>query len=159
MLKKNQNGFTIIEVLMVLAIAGVIMLIVFLAVPALQRNSRNTQRKNDVSAILGGISEYASNNAGKVPDTNALLTQNIKLGYIDAADVIPKNIASGVVTPAVTTFDPTAATKNQVWVAYGVKCQQGTPGTTTLTDASKRNVAIQYMIESGSTNIAACQDS
>ncbi|MDQ3065292.1 MAG: prepilin-type N-terminal cleavage/methylation domain-containing protein, partial [bacterium] len=37
-IKNNNKGFTIIEVLIVLAIAGLIMLIVFLAVPALQRN-------------------------------------------------------------------------------------------------------------------------
>ena len=52
-IKNRKDGFTIIEVLIVLAIAGLIMLIVFLAVPALQRNSRNTQRKNDVANILG----------------------------------------------------------------------------------------------------------
>jgi prepilin-type N-terminal cleavage/methylation domain-containing protein len=46
-LKKRNEGFTIIEVMIVLAIAGLIMLVVFLAVPALQRNSRNTQRNND----------------------------------------------------------------------------------------------------------------
>ncbi|HPW47952.1 MAG TPA: prepilin-type N-terminal cleavage/methylation domain-containing protein, partial [Candidatus Saccharibacteria bacterium] len=38
MYKKDQKGFTIIEVLIVLAIAALILLIVFLAVPALQRN-------------------------------------------------------------------------------------------------------------------------
>ena len=47
-LKKRNQGFTIIEVMIVLAIAGLIMLIVFLAVPALQRNQRNTARKQDV---------------------------------------------------------------------------------------------------------------
>jgi prepilin-type N-terminal cleavage/methylation domain-containing protein len=36
--QKRQQGFTIIEVLIVLAIAALILLIVFLAVPALQRN-------------------------------------------------------------------------------------------------------------------------
>ena len=41
----EQKGFTIIEVMIVLAIAGLIILIVFLAVPALQRNGRNTQQK------------------------------------------------------------------------------------------------------------------
>jgi prepilin-type N-terminal cleavage/methylation domain-containing protein len=34
---KNKEGFTIIEVLIVLAIAGLIMLVVLLAVPGLQR--------------------------------------------------------------------------------------------------------------------------
>ena len=34
--KSDKDGFTIIEVMIVLAIAGLILLIVFLAVPALQ---------------------------------------------------------------------------------------------------------------------------
>jgi prepilin-type N-terminal cleavage/methylation domain-containing protein len=64
---RNQKGFTIIEVLIVLAIAGLILLIVFLAVPALQRNSRNTQRKNDVASILGAVTEFMNNNNGTLP--------------------------------------------------------------------------------------------
>ena len=70
-LLKKQKGFTIIEVLIVLAIAGLIMLIVFLAVPALQRNSRNTQRRNDVSAYLGAVNEFIANNNGAIPSTAA----------------------------------------------------------------------------------------
>lgn len=35
--KNSPRGFTIVEVMIVLAIAGLIMLIVFLAIPALQR--------------------------------------------------------------------------------------------------------------------------
>lgn len=65
--QKRQEGFTIIEVLIVLAIAGLILLVVFLAVPALQRNSRNTQRQNDVAGLLGGMSEYVNNNNGSLP--------------------------------------------------------------------------------------------
>lgn len=64
---RKEKGFTIIEVLIVLAIAGLILLVVFLAVPALQRNARNTQRNEDIASILGGISEYVNNNNGNVP--------------------------------------------------------------------------------------------
>lgn len=67
-LKQPKEGFTIIEVLIVLAIAALILLIVFLAVPALQRNSRNTQRKNDVASILAAISDYQTNNNGVMPN-------------------------------------------------------------------------------------------
>jgi prepilin-type N-terminal cleavage/methylation domain-containing protein len=66
-LTKENKGFTIIEVLIVLAIAGLILLIVFLAVPALQRNSRNTQRRNDVAALLAGATEFSNNNNGVYP--------------------------------------------------------------------------------------------
>ncbi|MEM6998009.1 MAG: prepilin-type N-terminal cleavage/methylation domain-containing protein [Patescibacteria group bacterium] len=66
-LKDNQKGFTIIEVMIVLTIAGLIMLIVFLAVPALQRNSRNTQRRSDAARFSSIVSEYVVNNNGRVP--------------------------------------------------------------------------------------------
>src|SRR5579862_9569320 len=66
-LRNRDEGFTIIEVLIVLAIAGLILLIVFLAVPALQRSSRNTQRKNDAAALGGAVANYISNNGGGVP--------------------------------------------------------------------------------------------
>ncbi|QQS20355.1 type II secretion system protein [Candidatus Saccharibacteria bacterium] len=66
---RKESGFTIVEVLIVLAIAGLIILVVLLAVPALQRNARNTAIKNDASAVAGGISEYESNNDGIVPNS------------------------------------------------------------------------------------------
>lgn len=66
----NKNrGFTIIEVMIVLAIAGLILAIIFLAVPALQRNSRNTQRDSDATHLGGLIETSIANNAGKTPLT------------------------------------------------------------------------------------------
>lgn len=65
-LRQKEKGFTIIEVLIVLAIAGLIMVIVFLAVPALQRNARNTSRTNDASRILAAVNECLSNRNGKL---------------------------------------------------------------------------------------------
>lgn len=70
---KSKSGFTIIEVVLVLAIAGLIFLIVFLAVPALQRSQRDTQRKSDLGRFMSSISNYQSNNRGDVPTTQALL--------------------------------------------------------------------------------------
>lgn len=69
----NKKGFTIIEVVLVLAIAGLIFLIVFLAVPALQRARRDTQRKNDVGRFLAQLEQYASNNNGTYPDNQTEL--------------------------------------------------------------------------------------
>ena len=44
---KSKKGFTIIEVVLVLAIAGLIFLMVFVALPALQRSQRDTQRRDE----------------------------------------------------------------------------------------------------------------
>ena len=64
---KNKKGFTIIEVVLVLAIAGLIFLMVFLALPALQRNQRDLARKNDARNLLAAIMNYKSNNGGRLP--------------------------------------------------------------------------------------------
>ena len=67
-INKNQNitkkGFTIIEVVLVLAIAGLIFLMVFLALPALQRSQRDTQRKQDVAMVVTALHNWKANNKG-----------------------------------------------------------------------------------------------
>jgi prepilin-type N-terminal cleavage/methylation domain-containing protein len=63
----KQKGFTIIEVVLVLAIAALIFLMVFIALPALQRNQRDTQRRNDVGRFVSQVSNYSTNNKGKIP--------------------------------------------------------------------------------------------
>jgi prepilin-type N-terminal cleavage/methylation domain-containing protein len=69
---KNKQGFTIIEVVLVLAIAALIFLMVFIALPALQRSQRDTQRKNDVGRFVTAITNYTSNNRGQLPDAMEL---------------------------------------------------------------------------------------
>ena len=64
--RKTKKGFTIIEVVLVLAIAGLIFLMVFIALPALQRSQRDTQRRNDYSMLSTAVTSYISNNGGKV---------------------------------------------------------------------------------------------
>jgi prepilin-type N-terminal cleavage/methylation domain-containing protein len=63
-LRHRSNGFTIIEVMVVLAIAGLIMLIVFLAIPALQRNTRNHDRKMAVTFAATAMEEYKADHGG-----------------------------------------------------------------------------------------------
>lgn len=73
--QSEKEGFTIIEVVLVLAIAGLIMMMVFVALPALQRSQRNTQRKNDMGRLSAALTEYQGNNHNKVPsDMNDLIT-------------------------------------------------------------------------------------
>ena len=65
MAKQNTNskqGFTIIEVVLVLAIAGLIFLMVFVALPALQRSQRDTARRNDMSRVDTSLIQYQTNN-------------------------------------------------------------------------------------------------
>lgn len=73
MKRHRDNGFTIIEVVLVLAIAGLIFIIVFVALPQLQKTRRDTQRKNDVGRVIGYVTQYAANNGGMVPSDDPSL--------------------------------------------------------------------------------------
>jgi type IV pilus assembly protein PilA len=155
-LRKQEEGFTIIEVLIVLAIAGLILLIVFLAVPALQRSARNTQRKNDASAIASAIADYIDNNGGTVlgavkPTGTDLLicgsscasgnTQTAKLGFYDPSKISVANGSAGSVTPSVGT--------DSVVIETGESCDStGTAGGS----ASPRTAAVFYAVETGSSS-------
>ena len=77
----QKPAFTIIEVVLVLAIAGLIFLMVFIALPALQRNQRDTQRKNDIGRVLTALQSYQSNNRGSIPTSWAsqLITPYLRL--------------------------------------------------------------------------------
>lgn len=144
--KRKEGGFTIIEVLIVLAIAGLIMLIVFLAVPALQRNSRNTQRKADVSSLIGAIQEWENNNSGAVPTSAAEQTaaaSNAKLGYYATTDVSWAAGSSAVIG------------NDKMKVVTGAKC--GTAGVAAA--GSSRQIAVLYQYETSSGLQNTCQDS
>lgn len=150
-IKKRNEGFTIIEVLIVLAIAGLILLVVFLAVPALQRNSRNQQRKQDVAAMLSAVTEWSNNNSGKMPSNTTEQGEalaNAKLGYYDAA-------TAGVVVWG-TSATPNAADVEKVVIATKSKC--GTTSGTAAAGGSRQIVAL-YTVESGSGKTNICQES
>ena len=57
----GKQGFTIIEVVLVLAIAGLVFLMVFVAFPALQRNQRDAQRRQDFANLSSQLSQLRAN--------------------------------------------------------------------------------------------------
>lgn len=89
---RNKKGFTIIEVVLVLAIAGLIFLMVFIALPALQRSQRNTRRRQDMARILSAFNDYQSNNNGSMPDGASKLKEFVPR-YVDS-----NCVATGTVT-------------------------------------------------------------
>lgn len=158
MLKKSKKeanqGFTIIEVMIVLAIAALILLIVFLAIPALQRSSRNTQRKEDVGRIGTAVQTIISNNNGSI---SALTTANLdnevgdnQLSYYTT----PSSEVSVVAGPA-TVKNGSSITTVIVYTAAVCAAMTGGQGATT-TGAQPTNVAIAYSTETGGTPDKVC---
>jgi len=88
---KRAEGFTIIEVMIVLAIAGLIMVIVFIAVPQLQRNQRDNARQNITNRVKAEIETYAGNNQGVYP-------------FGSSAHAAPSGACPAAVTGCITDF-------------------------------------------------------
>ena len=73
----DKKGFTIMEAVLVLAIAGLIFLAVFIALPALSSVQRDAQRKNDSAIIASAVRSYMRNNHGNAPpDSGSVVSSN-----------------------------------------------------------------------------------
>jgi prepilin-type N-terminal cleavage/methylation domain-containing protein len=165
---KNKKGFTIIEVVLVLAIAGLIFLMVFIALPALQRSQRNTRRRSDMARILSSYTDYAANNGGKMPKTNeqlAILVNRYITGsssYATKDTVTTTGMSCGnfdqfcdpdgtsyyFATPTTTTATVTGDFDHQIRYYYHAKCDASTEGKT-IAGNGDDDVAIVYILEGG----------
>lgn len=156
----KKEGFTIIEVVLVLAIAGLIFLMVFIALPALQRNQRDTARKSDVSNIASAVTSYSSNNRGAFPDTPALVeyvkdvSDNTTKVLVNAAGDDALAEVAGSATASTT---ETGVQDGLIVVTQRTKC--GLSGKTqALLPGSNREYTVVTRIETGS-GVAFCQNS
>lgn len=134
--QKRTEGFTIIEVLIVLAIAALILLIVFLAVPALQRSSRNHGRTNDAALIAAAVNSCLANNNGLIANCSANGQNNVSVALTQFSQftVLPTYGAGG------------QGTINNANVSWGYSCNGGAP----QNGAPGRAFAVTWQDESGS---------
>lgn len=65
--KKNSIGFTMIEVMIVLAVAGMIVAVVLASVPQAQRNQRDNTRKSIAQRLMSSLETYNANTQGTYP--------------------------------------------------------------------------------------------
>jgi len=163
--QRKSRGFTIVETLIVLAIVGVMMVVVFLAVPALQRNSRNTSAKTEANNVTAAVNEFISNSGGKLPAASASST-NPSDAYTIFASANTKSITLVTVVPQA---DASAVASGKAFVVTSAKCVASVTGggfgaaankisTLTATGAS-RQFAVVYPMEDRSGDAMGCIDS
>lgn len=163
---KSKKGFTIIEVVLVLAIAGLIFLMVFIALPAMQRSQRDTQRRQDYSALSSAITSYVTNNNGKLPKVGATLAGN---KYINSTGNDPNGLPYNLVVAEAKTEAnnpvyknlatiPDNKTASTVYVVVKAECGEKSNGDAFPVPVnSSRAFAIYGNLESG--NGTYCQAS
>lgn len=118
-LKNNHEGFTIIEVIIVLVIGAVIMLAVFLVVPQLQRSQRNTRRQNDARQVLSAVQQYQSNNSGSYPGTVSGVTAQQAIEGITGGVIKNPNGDTYVISTSTPSNPPDTKT---IYIVKGATC-------------------------------------
>lgn len=151
---KSKKGFTIIEVVLVLAIAGLIFLMVFVALPALQRSQRDTQRRDDMARVSTAITQYQTNNNGKLPTNGNSLVSN----YLGGDEFVDPD-GTKYTIEIVTSFDSSADYAKEaltfgdhkVYLVEGALCNGESA---TKSGAQNRSFAILYKLEGSGTYCA-----
>lgn len=147
---KIRSGFTIIEVMIVLAIAGLILAVVLVAIPQLQKNQRNESRKSVLARISAEVNNYIGNNEGQVPtndsDTATGFTTGFKNRYIDDAPAGTFDKPGG---GAYEYLDFSGDIElDEIHYAEASVCKGEIP---TTTGANNRNFAIAVGLEGGAS--------
>ena len=142
---KDAKGFTIIEVALVLAIAGLIFLVVFLALPALQRSQRDTARRQDAGRIVSGLQNCMADNQGSLDSCYAAVNGPVSTtgGYLGGK---LSQITSVTVPPALS-VPTTPGSNTEAVINKGGVCS-GT--TATASGNTSKNASVLVKIESGS---------
>lgn len=148
-IKKAQKGFTIIELLIVIAIIAILALLVINNIAGANAKARDGQRTSDLNAIATQLENYHNENGGYPGtfdattfsglDPNALKDPNGGQSITINAAVADATAADAVAPPA----NDTGTTASYIYIPYGCS---GTP-------ASCSGFRLKSFIEKPNTNI------
>ena len=112
-MKKNKKGFTLLEILLVIALIGVLIAVTLVAINPNRQlaQARNLGRREDITNIYNAIEQYTIKNKGILPNsitttyveicdtgirssTDALPSVNYCDGKVDLRVLVPKYISS-----------------------------------------------------------------
>ena len=90
-MKMKNRGFTLVELVAVVAILGLIALVVYPAVGSVIRNAREETYKDQVDVVITAAKEWSVDNATKLSDDGSVyslpVSQLIDEGYITNDEV------------------------------------------------------------------------
>ena len=162
--KQTVKGFIIIEVVLVLAIAGLIFLMVFVALPALQAGQRDTARKNDVGSAASAVNSYVSAKRGALPPNAAALgafnaTSGKWSNFLEAVSGNTTVVGLTTVTATITPAQADGTINIYLRGRCGtVSTTTGTAPTQQIIQGTARQYAVVTRIEAGG-GTTFCQDS
>ena len=137
-IKNNKQGFTLIEVVLVLAIGGLIFLLAFLAFQQVSTNRRDTQRRSDAGRIVAELQNAGGD--GVTVDTQTKLTGSTTVpapsatapsntgfvgSYLGGGLKGPQQYYGYTYSNSTTALTAAQTAKDLVTIGSGVKCAVG----------------------------------
>ncbi|MCC7289525.1 type II secretion system protein [bacterium] len=88
---KKRSGFTLLELIIALAIGALITSTVLLSAQGAERSQRDTRRRADVNKLSTALEQWADNNSGKYPvwgtDWSGTAGRFVSEGYWKAGSI------------------------------------------------------------------------
>ena len=122
-IKKNNRGFTIVELLIVIVVIGILAALVIVTYNGIQQKARDTERKTDINAIASHLEAYNAQN-GRYPtlaDVNDATFRAANMKGLDPAALQdPKGSAQALVA--------TTTANSYVYAVSPSGCDNGSGG-------------------------------
>lgn len=137
---KKRDGFTIVELVIVITLIAILSVISIVAYITVQVHSRDTARSSQISIIAAALEEYYQRN-GEYPGCSAMTQNGITvsksvLGGIDSSDLIAPHAPAGT-TNSITCTPLTSGSSTDAYAYVG-------DGSTTCSTGSS---CLQYTLE------------
>jgi prepilin-type N-terminal cleavage/methylation domain-containing protein len=126
MKKKQKQAFTLLELLVVIAMIGILISLGVASFSNAQRKARDSRRREDMKAVQNGLEQYYADNDGSYPTGNLMTT------IVDNA-----NLLGGNYFPAGAPVDPKATLgyeANSDGTIYCLCAELESPGTGNSSD-------------------------
>lgn len=148
-MRKHQEGFTIVELVIVIAVIGILSTIGIVSYLSVQRKSRDSQRETSAIIITNALEKYYDEN-GQYPGCTAMKApaatiSAMTLRRIDTAILTTPNAPSGTTNSIVCT-PLTSITKNLDVFSYS-----GDTSTTCKTGSACKRWVFSWRKETGGT--------
>jgi prepilin-type N-terminal cleavage/methylation domain-containing protein len=145
---KQQSGFTIVELLIVIVVIGILAALVITTFTGIQQRARNTERETDIKALHGQVEAYYAQN-GRYPtlanlNDSAWRTTNMK--GLDAEAIKDPKWASSIAACTASGAPSLASSDQANCYSYEV-----TPSTCNNTTEDCTGYTMQATKEGGGT--------